>query len=163
MKCVTHCNDAVILAAHEWHSKSQTLQTVLILQAMIQTPHVQSAQIRGSITSNCHREKPMLLKTIWHQWQVGLELAAALEGLLYLYFAPRCVALCMDQNLGVHSQIYHLLYPAVFNPGAKGPLTWKGEKSSLTEMTLQIGGRQLRASFINNTYWMLAKPRAYLK
>lgn len=163
MKSGTHCNDAIILAVHEWHSKSQTLQTVLILRPGIQTPHVQPTQIRGSITSNCHRQKPMLLKTIWHQWQVGLELAAVLEGLFYLYFAPWCVTLCMDQSLRVHSQIYHLLYPAVFNPGAKGLLIWKGEKSPLTEVTLQIGVQQLRGSFISNTYWMLAKPQTYLK
>lgn len=163
MKCATHCNDAVILAVHEWHSKSQTLQTVLILWAAIQTPHVQPTQIRGFITTNCHRQKPMLLKTIRQQRQVGLEVAAALEVLLYLYLAPWCVALCMDQNLGVHSQIYQLPHPAVFTPGAKALLIWKGEKSPLTEVTLQIGGQQLRGSFINNTYWMLAKPRDYLK
>lgn len=132
MKCVTHCNDAVILAVHEWHSKSQTLQTVLILWAVIQTPHVQPTQIRGSIISNCHRLKPMLLKTIWHQWQVGLELAAALEGLLYLYFAPWCVALCMGQNLGsIHrfttcpTQHSLILVQRVFSSGRETDPHWQ--------------------------------------
>jgi len=36
---------------------------------------------------------------------MGLELAAALEGLLYFSFALWYVVLCMDQNLGVHSLI----------------------------------------------------------
>lgn len=48
--------------------------------------------------------------------------------------------------------------PAVFSPGAKGLLIWKGERSPLTERTLQITGQQLKGSYINNTYWMLAKP-----
>lgn len=152
MRCVTHCNDAVILAVHEWHSKSQTLQTVLILRAVIQTPHVQPTQIRGSIISNCHRQKPMLLKTIWHQWQVGLEFAAALEGLLYIFLcdAWHSVWTRMWESIDRFSTPPHTP-PAVFNPGAKGLLAWKGEKFPLTEMTLQIGEQQLRGSFINNT------------
>lgn len=47
-----------------WMTQQIPNTMVLILWAVIQTPHVQPTQIRESIISNCHRQKPNLLKTI---------------------------------------------------------------------------------------------------
>lgn len=157
MSCVTHCNDAVILAVHEWHSKSQTarcwfcgLWYRLLMFSLPRSEDLSSVTVTGR-SPICSENNLASME--------GRTGACSSFGRFVLFVF--CSTKCETAWTWIWGSVQiHLSYPVLFNHGAKG--ICKGEKSPLTETALQAGKKKL-SPFINNTYWMFAKPQTYLK
>lgn len=105
--------------------------------------HIQPVHIRGSITSNCHRENPTLLKTIKHQQRWEWSLQQHREVYFIFIFLHNIAQHCVWTRVSgsIHS-FFHFLYPSIFNLGAKELLMRKWDQL-LWQKWLQIRGQQL--------------------
>lgn len=103
-----------------WMTQQIPDTTVLILWAVIQTPHVQPTQIRGSIISNCHRQAKSVKNNLTSM--EGRTGARSSFGRFVLFVF--CSMMCETAWTWIWGSVQiHLSYPVVFNHGAKGLLS----------------------------------------